>query len=441
MVNQVSWDRRVQVLPRFLHVMLQTRPVLYQGLKACLLLVSLLLANGALAADRVENLGAVRLWAQTSSAHQRHDVLAQALQQVIVRISGRQESLGLAPVAQWLQRPADYLVSYVYQQPTRTELNDRGLQGQPVDGLWLKLIFDHVALAQAMRDMGVPVWGESRPRVVLWWGMDVDTQRYLIGREDETPQTRAFQRGASERGVPLILPKLDAEDQSRVGAAGVFGFAADPILQGSKRYAADAILVGRAKRVGERRWQASWQLYANNESFWFEETADSAEALAERAVMSVAEQLSALYAVTTGFGESGEVGLRIIDVGDYRTYVAIQRYLERLNVVNKVHLSQVRGSQLEYRIFLDGDVTQFKQALSLGGKLVATGNEPPIWQLPINNPQSTQPAADGAWGMPGAPTAPAPAQVQGQPSAQPPAAAPITTVQSQAQLEYYWVGP
>lgn len=408
---------------------------------ALFLSVTLLPIPQAQAVEQVDNLGQVRLWAQTRTAHQRHEVLSAALQRVIVRISGQQSSLSLAPVSQWLRRPADYMVSYVYQQPTRTELNDRELQSQPVDGLWLKLIFDHVALAQAMREMGVPVWGASRPRVVLWWGMDVDAQRYLVGREDDTSQTRAFRRGATDRGIPLVFPKLDVEDQSRVGQAGVFGFAADPILQGSKRYAADAILVGRAKRVGDRRWQASWQLYANSESYWFEETADSAEALAERALMSVAEQLSALYAVTTTFGESGEVGLRIIDVAEYRTYVEIQRYLERLNVVNKVHLSQVRGAQLEYQIFLDGDVTQLKKALSLDGKLVSTGNVPAAWTLPVGVASSNPVGSSGA--ASGSPVAGVPATGSPAVTNTPIVAntGQVAAVQSQTQLEYYWVGP
>lgn len=393
----------------------------------------------AQAVEEVENLGQVRLWAQARTAHQRHKVLAAALARVIVRISGQEASLGLPPAKQWLRRPDDYLVSYVYQQPTRTELNDRSMRGLETEGFWLKLIFDHVALAQSMRDLGVPVWGASRPRVVVWWGVEADAQRYLVGRDNETSQTRAFLRGAIDRGIPLVLPKLDAEDQSRVGQSGVFGFAADPILQGSKRYAADAILVGRAKRMGAQRWQASWQLYANSESYWFEEDATSAEALAESALGTVAEQLSALYAVTTTFGESGEVGLRIVDVDDFSTYVKIQRYLERLNVVNKVHLSQVRGEQLQYQIYLDGEVMQLKKALSLDGKLVSTGNVPAAWTLPIE--ASDEDGSDAAAVSGVSATADS---VGGSPAEAPSIDASArleAPAQSQTHLEYYWVGP
>lgn len=384
----------------------------------------------ARAAVQVDEMGTVRLWAKDSTAHQRNDVLSSALAQVIVRISGQQNSLTLGPVKQWLSRPADYLVSYVYEQPTQRDLDYRSVRALSASGLWLRLIFDYTSLAQTMRENGVPVWGRSRPRVMLWWGLDNDARRALIGREDQTGYASAFKQGAALRGIPLIFPKLDAEDQARVGGvAGVFGFAADPILQGSKRYAADAVLVGRAKRLGNQSWQASWQLLVNGESYWFEETAQSVEKLAERALISVAEQLSALYAVTTTFGENDQVDLRIIEVANHQTYVAVQRYLERLNVVSKVHLSQVRGEQLQYSIQLDGDVGQLQKALSLDGKLVATGNVPAAWVLPTTPAEQGIPAAEGAWGMPGAPSQAAPGD-----------GIAVGTV-TQPALEYYWVGP
>lgn len=431
------------------------RPTAFRFIGGMLsMLLMVFLSSLGWAAEQVRDMGSVRLWAQDRTAHQRNDILSEALADVVVRISGQQGSLSSNPVQQWLQRPADYLVSYVYEQPSQVELEDRQALGLATDGMWLKLIFDDRALSQIMRELGVPVWGNSRPRVVGWWGMDVGSQRFLIGRTEDSAQSRAFRRAAAIRGVPLVLPKLDAEDRSRIGREGVFGFAADPVIQGSKRYAADAILVGRAKRIGNR-WQASWQLYANSESYWFEETADSVEALAELAFASVAEQLSSLYAVTTTFGENGQVGLRVIDVRDYGSYVSIQRYLERLNVVNKVHLSQVRGDQLQYQLNLDGDVGQLQKALSLGGKLVATGNAPQAWTLPLKPSAPKEPSADGAWGMPGAPTrdprqnptatysaasmTPSDSERDAHPAVSP--EADTTTAFPSAQLEYYWVGP
>ena len=135
----------------------------------------------------------------------RNTALSQLLATVLARVSGNTGIAG-QPAAKDLLASAPSLVQeYRY----RTE----GAEDKPVRYLWAR--FDQSAVERMMRERNLPVWVQ-RPRVLLWVATERTGKRVLLNLEHE-PQARAAVVGrARERGMPLQLPLMDLEDQTKL---------------------------------------------------------------------------------------------------------------------------------------------------------------------------------------------------------------------------------
>ena len=83
----------------------------------------------------------------------------------------------------------------------------------------------------------------------------------------------------------------------------------------------------------------------------------------------IAEVQSQYYAVFTNEGDSEALLLRVADVASFDVYVALGRYLNELTTVNRVSVSQLNGSLVEFLVYLDASIEAMRQEISLGRTL------------------------------------------------------------------------
>ena len=82
--------------------------------------------------------------------------------------------------------------------------------------------FDTNALRTWLLARGLSVWGDDRPAVMLWLAVDLEGgNRSIVGADDESGVQSALVSVAAERGLPLQLPLLDAQDLARVPGAAI----------------------------------------------------------------------------------------------------------------------------------------------------------------------------------------------------------------------------
>src|SRR5690606_12687559 len=113
-------------------------------------------------------------------------------------------------------------------------------------------------------------WGADRPLTLVWiavdWGQG---EREIVASDDldrAAAEARSIDRNrllreriqdvALERGLPIAFPLLDAEELELVSFSDIWGGFNDRLLEASRRYGADSILVGRVRAdTAERnRW-------------------------------------------------------------------------------------------------------------------------------------------------------------------------------------------
>ncbi len=274
---------------------------------------------------------------------------------VLVRVTGNRYA-DLDPALQPLIHDAS---RYITQYGT-----DR--QGRAIVG------FNATRVDQALAGLNVRIWGSERPLTLVWIAVDDGQggQRCSAARDapaDATPaivDLLAMLRTelaavADERGLPLVLPQLDAEDLAAVTFDDVSSGFDDRVTAASARYRADAVLIGRLHPglVGN---EVEWLLLKDGERRMLEGTAvrDGLDAVADE----YASELSIVGGATTS-------RLRVLDVATPADYGRVMSYLERVGSLQSVDVESLDRGTLTVRVAARGDAKYLQRVLALGGVL------------------------------------------------------------------------
>lgn len=300
----------------------------------------LLLLAGPLQADRVDGL----YEAEGVFEEDRAAGFADALEQVLVRVTGRRDVAGREEARAVLDNAESYAQQFRQPAPGR---------------LWVA--FDGAALERELAQAGLPVWGADRPATLLWVAVDAGGgSRFVLssGAESgvEARLRDTLRAAAARRGIPVMFPLMDAEDRSRASFAEVWGGFEDSILAASARYGADAVLVGRmnAGDPGFVRWTL---LDESGSQRW--------SGALEQSIDRVADVFAARFAVASTGGISA-VNLAVSGIAGVEDYARVRRFLERLTAVESCAVERVEGEEVLFRLTLRGDAAALEEAIGLG---------------------------------------------------------------------------
>lgn len=247
---------------------------LFARLLACCLSLSALPALAA----QVEGLYDVREPVGSEAGEERAAAMARAVQALAVRLTGDVKAAADPRLQPLLADPQQLVQRYVYEP------------GSPV---MLSVSFDPLLSEQALRAAGLAVWHTERPQVLAWWLQEANGDSLLlVADQDAAADLRA---AARNRGVPLVLPIGDLQEQLLASAPWLAQGAADELQMASQAYAADAVLSVVA-RTTETEWQAGWRLLIGDELLQGTQQAGSRQALAEQVFAEVARVLVRRFA-------------------------------------------------------------------------------------------------------------------------------------------------
>jgi len=163
--------------------------------------------------------------------------IKQAFAQVLVKVSGERSLLANPQIDTLLKRASGFVQQYRFRA-----LGSGSVASPEADRLlWVR--FDEREVNRLLRESGVPVWGATRPSVLLWLGEEAGASRSLISLEQQPRLKATLTRVAEARGLPLLLPLLDMEDRSALPVSDLWGGFETDIRRASERYLPDVILV------------------------------------------------------------------------------------------------------------------------------------------------------------------------------------------------------
>jgi hypothetical protein len=297
---------------------------------------------------------------------ERHQAVRMALAEVLIKVSGNEQVALLPGIPQLLEDSLQYLQQYRYR--TETPATGEADTTEPQQWLWMR--FNQAGLDKALRDINVPIWGRTRPSTLLWLAVEQQGQRRLLGGSDESELLASISAQAKRRGIPLVLPLLDLEDQQHIKPTDVWINFQDNILKASARYPNEAILVGRLLELGEGRWQGRWSLNLGGQLYEWSHTGLLETALAF-GIEGTASTLATRY-VFTPASKPGELRVLIKDIRNLADFARSERALRALNGVTDVHAGQIEGDRVLFVIKTRGDRQTLLEAVRLSSRPIFT---------------------------------------------------------------------
>lgn len=330
-----------------------SRHALIHGLITLLILFSLMPLAQAI---EVPTLFTAEVPLDEASDNPRNDAYKSALLDVLTRVSGSDLSSNLELIDELFPRPASYVTQF---RPGAD------------DSLWVS--FDGEAIERVLRQSGQIVWGSDRPLTLVWLAVDWGRgEREIIAADDpdrSSRRSRSIDRNrllrerlleiAQKRGLPLAFPLLDTTDLQNVAFSDIWGGFHERILDASRRYDSNSILIGRVRPSSSQRNRWTY-FFGGDESNW--------TGPPEAVVGRIADMLAAEFAVG-GDAPMEMVALSVSGVVSIDAYGSVQRLLAGVSLIENFRIDEVMGDTVNYQVEVRGGADRLRRALRFAGLL------------------------------------------------------------------------
>ncbi len=290
----------------------------------------------------------------TRAKDPRGDAYRAALVEILYRVSGPELAGNPEAVEELFPRPASYVMQF---------------RSGTTDTLWVS--FDGQAIEQALRGANYTFWGAERPLTLVWLAVDWGQgEREIVGADDQERsrhESRSIDRNrllrermlevANRRGLPIVFPLLDTTDLQSVTFADIWGEFDDLIIDASKRYDVDSVLIGRIRPSTSQRSRWSYYLSGN-------ETMMTGPP--EAVLGQVGEMLAAEFAIG-GDAVVQSVALNVSGIVSVDAYGTVQGILEDVALIEHFVVTEVTGDRVSYRVEVRGGPKRLGRALRFNG--------------------------------------------------------------------------
>lgn len=346
--------------------------------------------NTALAVE-VENLFSAEIEVAGQSSNERKKAIRQALERVVVKLTGHLQSANSAELAPFLMQAERYVEQFRYREKEilseKTENSERqntlkiqqnlakeiDIDIEPVTDnltqLYLWVSFDAVAIKNILDKANIPYWGQTRPLVLVWLAIEEGTERFLLEKEWHAEFFSLLQNRADFRGLPIAFPLMDLEDRAIIGISDVWGNFADTISEASERYSVDAILVGRLNPA-HNAWQGRWTVYHHSRTRDWQSTQLELADLLTAGIDETTDIIAQDYIQVMSDEDNERLQLVVNGLTNFSAYAQVLNYLTGLDLVQNIQIKEVRDTQISLELQTRGSRKLFEQAVQLGRILV-----------------------------------------------------------------------
>ncbi|AGM40602.1 hypothetical protein SPISAL_02535 [Spiribacter salinus M19-40] len=332
----------------------------------CLVFASLLAPLAV--AQTVDSPGRAEVPVTDGSEAARTEAVAEAVDQVILRLSG-DPSVLTSDLAAELQRNADrYLQGYAYREAEDTESGSGGLR--------LIARFDIQRLREALVEAEVPIWPDRPPTVLVWLGRDLEGEREIVGAGDDEPLRAEWVAAAKDLGINLFFPIMDLQDLSAVRFVDLAGGFSEPVAEASERYGADQILAGRIADTDGGRIDGRWMVLSGQGDVerWREQASDPA-ALLDRTLDSLVTRLRETFAYLPDLQARGRMQIEVAGIVDLGVHERVTERLTEMSGVERVNPVRVQEDVVQFELAISTTEARVMDALERDGRLAGSDAE------------------------------------------------------------------
>ena len=335
-----------------------------------LFFVLILLVSSNVSATDIANLYQSSVPVATQGEEERLKVAPIALQQVLLKIVGDRAALNKVDVASLLLRADSLIQQYQYRQVNK--ISDDITAPEQLE---VVLSFNESALNNAMRDLSLPLWSKSRPEVLVWLSVDNGGKRTILSADDvNKTSVKALKHAADLRGLPVLMPVMDLQDQSQVKVANLWAGVYESVESASQRYGSPVILMAKATIKANGTSLIRWHSLINGESKKWQSRGNINNAMRlglDKLTNHLARRFSQ---VVSNNQYASRLSLQISNVKNYDDYSRTMAYLKSLQYVSDLTLISLSKRELSVSLNLKGNLSIFKQTLTIDRMLVSESN-------------------------------------------------------------------
>ncbi len=319
-----------------------------------LLALTGVLAISAARAVEVPSLYTARVPYDAAEPDARATAYDMALAQVVLRVSDSELVNDVVLFDELFPDPAAYVMQF-----------------RPGPDNTLFVTFDGDAIEAALKRAGQRVWGGDRPLTLVWlavdWGQD---KRDILGSADpqiDPAESRSMHRDlmlrerllevANRRGLPVVFPLLDGEDLAAVSASDIWGGFDERVLEASRRYDVNSILIGRLHASGRS---------SNRWTYYFGPDPREWSGTPETVLARVADLLAAELAIG-GADPLRTVQLGVSGITTVEALGRVHRILAGTSLIEDFTIFEVAADRVGFRVNAHGGAVRLAQALRFAG--------------------------------------------------------------------------
>jgi hypothetical protein len=326
------------------------------------LLASLTVGLGARAAT-IDDLYLYEVPVTDEQASSREAALALAFKGVVARLIGKRANEIPVNLANEARRATEYVQQFRYVSLSARRSTATGARTRQA----LSVRFDPSAMERLIVDAGLPIWGRTRPSVLVWAALDDGRARAFASSEADQGITAAVRAVARQRGIPLLAPLLDVQDMAQLKLANLWGGFEAPLLAASRRYQADTIVALRVLPEGGR-WTSRWTFVGGGMTDSWQASGNTPANAAAAGANVLADKVSSAFAPQASDSDTTIV-IRVRGVSSLTDYARATDYLTKLDSVREFGIRSVEADMVEYQIAVFGGLAQFDRVVTLGNVL------------------------------------------------------------------------
>ncbi|MDG2089860.1 MAG: DUF2066 domain-containing protein [Gammaproteobacteria bacterium] len=303
-----------------------------------------------------------------NSEQERRRAFGAAMREVLAKVSGFRTTTNSASIRRALNNPEPYVESWRTQaslMPVDPDAEVSELQ----ELIEIEINFYESEIQRLLDENNMPIWPVNRPETLVWLVVqDELDERQMLSSDsrEEANRIAVIQDSANMRGLPLLFPLLDLEDQLRLNVNKLWELDEAAILNASQRYQAESILALRIYRSLSGEVLAKSLYFFRDNVFSYEEFELNEEDFISGSVNLATNELSQYYAVLiSGTENSVRINLQVDGVDSPEDYAALLSYLNALEGVSSFQLTRVVSSSLSLQLETGGQLRQLVETIAL----------------------------------------------------------------------------
>lgn len=334
----------------------------FQQTKIVLFLIVLLFTDRGIAIE-VRDISIATIPVSDQSPKTFQKSLPQALEQVLIRMSGNTGIMTLPLIQDALPKINNYVEKYSYL--AKADKKDR-------QQLLLRIVFNTRAMRDLLENANQEIWSVQRPLTMIWVSVPNAFQsETLASSESQNPIIRTIKQVAFLRGLPIIFPIMDLEDQTNIALSTSTLLSNRQLQIIAQRYDIDSILAGVVAVDANGQFQGEWRLFLNGTHYEWQTTGIDLTQVVMHGINCAADMILNQFAIFDKKGIENLITMEVNGVQTLDDYVHMVSLLKHVSPVMKVSVIEMSADVLLLKIKTAGNVEDLVKALKFVSNLIA----------------------------------------------------------------------